>query len=299
MSELSSEFEAVPCALCGSEESEPVAEGRQHGLRCFVSICRRDGLVYLNPRWTPERYDHFYRHEYDRHYRPNAGRESDAARYGMICRIAEWMDVARAKPASILDVGAGMGWSLDHLSRLLPEAKRAAVEASPRCVAHLRSLGVEVLSTDVDGDWDTASAGAFDLVILRHVLEHTLDPVRVLRRIRNVLAPGGRLYVAVPDMMHPRGLLDTYWFRVVHTYYFSRPTLVCTLGRAGFDVARCRETEFADLWCDCTPADKPHHAPPPSAYHDQIEAIRRHRRREPAIRLRRGLVSLLGRMRPN
>lgn len=39
----------------------------------------------------------------------------------------------------------------------------------------------------------------FDSVVLGHVLEHVLDPVALLRQIRGWLAPGGRIFAAVPN----------------------------------------------------------------------------------------------------
>jgi 2-polyprenyl-3-methyl-5-hydroxy-6-metoxy-1,4-benzoquinol methylase len=40
----------------------------------------------------------------------------------------------------------------------------------------------------------------FEVVILGHVLEHVVDPVAILRRVRNWLVPGiGRVLVAVPN----------------------------------------------------------------------------------------------------
>ena len=46
---------------------------------------------------------------------------------------------------------------------------------------------------------DFAPAQGFDAVFLMHTLEHLDDSVAVLRRIRSWLAPGGKLFVAVPN----------------------------------------------------------------------------------------------------
>lgn len=46
---------------------------------------------------------------------------------------------------------------------------------------------------------DFEPAGSFDAAFLIHTLEHLDEPVRMLRRIGGWLAPGGRLYVAVPN----------------------------------------------------------------------------------------------------
>jgi len=82
---------------------------------------------------------------------------------------------------------------------------------------------------------------------MRHVLEHCLDPLQILKRLAGVLKDGGVLYVAVPDMMNPKGSLNKYWFRAVHTYYFSKPTLLSLTGKAGLEPLVVN-TEDHELW---------------------------------------------------
>jgi SAM-dependent methyltransferase len=46
-----------------------------------------------------------------------------------------------------------------------------------------------------------ASASAFDAIEAGFVLEHVEDPALLLRRMRGLLAPGGRMFVAVPNAL--------------------------------------------------------------------------------------------------
>ncbi|MGB1103629.1 MAG: class I SAM-dependent methyltransferase [Crocinitomicaceae bacterium] len=78
-----------------------------------------------------------------------------------------------------------------------------------------------MLSDDVNSNWYTKLNERFDLIIMRHVLEHFLDPLTVLKRIREVLSEDGVLYIAVPNNLNPTQDLEKVWFRVVHTYYFN------------------------------------------------------------------------------
>src|SRR5262245_41182805 len=39
----------------------------------------------------------------------------------------------------------------------------------------------------------------YDAIVLGHVLEHVVDPVAVMRLVRNWLAPGGKIFAAVPN----------------------------------------------------------------------------------------------------
>jgi SAM-dependent methyltransferase len=47
--------------------------------------------------------------------------------------------------------------------------------------------------------------GAFDAVVCQAVLEHVLDPVRVVSEIHRVLAPGGLVYSEIPFMQQVHG----------------------------------------------------------------------------------------------
>lgn len=49
------------------------------------------------------------------------------------------------------------------------------------------------------------ASGAFDAVVCQAVLEHVLDPARVVAEIHRVLAPGGLVYSEVPFMQQVHG----------------------------------------------------------------------------------------------
>lgn len=58
----------------------------------------------------------------------------------------------------------------------------------------------------------------FDLIIMGHVLEHVVDPTKILRKYSNLLSPGGLIWAAVPNAnsLHRQvavemGLLETVY----------------------------------------------------------------------------------------
>ena len=98
----------------------------------------------------------------------------------------------------VLDIGAFFGVLLRGVHRRFPTAKLCGTECWPtalavaRCVcpqADLRAETIAELSFD----------GQFDLVVLMEVLEHLVDPGGELQRIDRVVAPGGTLFVAIPN----------------------------------------------------------------------------------------------------
>lgn len=62
---------------------------------------------------------------------------------------------------------------------------------------------------DLSLDWD-ASYGQFDLVLCNQVLEHVPDPLKAMRNLRAITAPGGRVFVSIPVINCVHGLPHFY-----------------------------------------------------------------------------------------
>ena len=103
---------------------------------------------------------------------------------------------------SVLELGPGPG----AMTRvLLARGYRVTVvENDPEALKVLQSLGVEVISANLDGaDWLDALAGRrFDVVLACDVLEHLRAPEDVLQRLSDCVAPMGRLVISVPNIAY-------------------------------------------------------------------------------------------------
>lgn len=144
---------------------------------------------------------------------------------------------------TLLDLGCGTG-ALGGVLKRQQSVRVSGVTFSPaEAVEAGRVLdGVEV------GDLNTHTphGGPYDCVVCSHVLEHLQDPVRLLRALPAVLAPGGSLIVALPNALHWRqrlrflcgsfrytegGLMDA-----THLRFFDWRTAAELLREAGFEV---------------------------------------------------------------
>ncbi len=153
----------------------------------------------------------------------------------------ECLEVDRRGGARVLDVGCSLGSVIEGARRL--GLSGAGVDLSEYAVKVCRERGFEARVGAVDalpyGD------GSFEIVVLKHVLEHTIDPRRAVSELRRVLSPGGVALIAVPDVRYWKAdtARRTYrYFRpddlgVQHHVYYSKDTLARLLEGNGFRVA--------------------------------------------------------------
>ena len=245
------DFETTTCLVCASKEYETYSKKGQFGLITNVVICKNCGFSYLNPRWTKQRYHTFYTKEYDTYYRPEVIKKNyvyDAATSikNILHRNNDIIDFKK-NDLNILDVGTGMGDSLFYLkNQVNTEAKYFAIESSEFCVKHLEQNGISVISNDVDSNWELSYKEKFDVIIMRHVLEHFLDPVAILKKINFILKPTGVLYIAVPNAKKPTKPLLAHFFRVVHVSYFSSLSFTNAFSLSGFTAIKMAEGDSFD-----------------------------------------------------
>jgi len=113
----------------------------------------------------------------------------------MVGGSVRWLDAREG--GRLLDVGCGNGSFLDKMRHLGWEV--AGVEPDGEAVAVARKrFGLEIFK----GSLDEAgfSDESFDAITMNHVIEHVPDPIELLKECRRVLKPGGRLWVATPNI---------------------------------------------------------------------------------------------------
>jgi SAM-dependent methyltransferase len=126
--------------------------------------------------------------------------------------ITAWLPLA-ASPRQVVDLGCGTGAGTFALLDRFPEAHVTAVDSSADHLRRLREKAqehgvadrVRTVQADLDSTWP--ELGEPDLVWASASLHHMTDPDRVLRQVRDTLAPGG-LFAVVELAGFPRFLPD-------------------------------------------------------------------------------------------
>lgn len=295
-------FEEVECAICKSQNHFEVSKKGQHNIPINLVLCKDCGLGYLSPRWNADSYFNFYSKEYDSYYRPSLIAEINTAipENNAIIRRFQKNNVLPESPSAILDIGSGAGENLLNIQKIFPNANLFAIEPSQESQQNLIKNNIEVISSDANSDWDKGKEGKYSLIILRHVLEHFLNPAEVLRKIQASLSDDGFLYIAVPNNLRPTKNLETKWFRVVHTYYFNKYSLKNTLHKSGLEAIIMQEGDELnnhELFAIAKRSEKPLETKISSSHFEEqkkvfIDGLQNDRK--PIQRLKSNLLNALG-----
>lgn len=235
------ETEYVTCNICNSDDSELISNRGQFRLPINVVICKGCSLIYLNPRWTKSEYNDFYESEYDKYYRSNTNLLKVQNTGNQIIDRLSQIDFKLSSSLNILEVGSGSGANLLSFKEQFSKANLFAIEPSLQAQKKLKENHIKLLSSDIDSDWSESLDVKFDLILMRHVLEHFMNPLQVLKKISNSLSKNGILYIAVPNAMKAKKPLLDSWFRIPHTYYFNQQSLNNILSKAGFNPISLKE----------------------------------------------------------
>jgi SAM-dependent methyltransferase len=262
------------CEVCACRRFETIAERDRRGDVLETVACWRCGLVSHARIPTDDELAHYYEEEYRQDYN---GEETPSPRRV----VREWnrgrQRFERLQPfvaagERVFEIGAGIGCNLKHFE--LAGFDASGIEPG----AGFGRFSREQLHAQVrPGFWrDVPSAPAYDLVLLIHVLEHLNSPSQALRHIRQILRPGGRLFIEVPNLAAPHAA-PSKLFHYAHVYNYTPWTLAMLARASGFAVTRVfSEERNRNLAMLLTRSNEFTLEVDPASYLKTIRAVTRH-----------------------
>lgn len=141
--------------------------------------------------------------------------------HGILARMERQMP----HKGRLLDLGCGPGVFL-RVARTRgwqPQGLELSTVSAEAC----RAAGFDVIAQPLDQA--QLEPGAFDAVVLHHVLEHLHDPNDTLHRCHKLLRRGGLLFIAVPNARSWRarlqGATNAYVYQRDHLLFFDSGNL--------------------------------------------------------------------------
>jgi SAM-dependent methyltransferase len=199
--------------------------------------CQSCGLGFLNPRPTWEELEPYYSAQYAAYGHSHGAKADDDAVIAEARRTGTFRHIPLPEGKRVLDVGCGGGYFLRICSKL--GATVQGIEPSPIAAEQARSQGIPVFNGMID---DFKTRKKFDIITASQVLEHVPDPVATLAKMKSLLAPGGMIWLAVPNAgcrwAHSLGWQWDGADLPYHLLHFNPTSMGATAERAGLSVSR-------------------------------------------------------------
>lgn len=164
--------------------------------------------------------------------------------------------VRRLQREPILDVGAAQG----ILAQLIQGTALTidAIEVNAEWAQAAQPFYRQVYNCSVEDA--PLEAGAYGVIVCGDILEHTVDPLRVLTKLRQAAQPDAYFVISLPNVAHlavrlmllagqfpamERGILDR-----THLHFYTLDSARKLLEDANLRVIRCRPTgvPLDELW---------------------------------------------------
>jgi len=193
------QFETVPY---------PTGENKTTKVPEKIVFCKQCGVGIAFPLWTEDQVDYFYNN--GQYWQTSKTEIFSAKQYPVLyaLSLSRWkllepflkeMD----KPLSVLDIGAGQGF----FGMAATRAKNIRL-ASYTCVEKDNNVSTSLRRTwlsrfphvPFEVKEDIASiSGKFNCIIISQVLEHVVNPLKMLAIIKTKLMEEGLLFIDVPN----------------------------------------------------------------------------------------------------
>jgi SAM-dependent methyltransferase len=243
------EWEESSCLLCARRDWSLLVEAPDNlptgsGLWFAVVQCQHCGLCFTNPRPSARSIVQFYPAVYRTRRAPRPGEWKG----GRIRPIKRWCQprqerrlLTGPRQGRLLDFGCGGGAFLERMHHQGWQV--TGIDVSPAAIQSIRTeLGLPALLGTLPHH--QLQPASFDVITMWHSLEHVHNPREVLQQAYFLLAPGGKLLVAVPNIDSlPFRWFGSSWYGLDlprHLTHFSPQTLQAMLERAGFHVGPMR-----------------------------------------------------------
>ncbi len=233
------------CEICAAREFTLIADQIREGEGRIIQ-CQGCGLVIQDVDWRDEKIKQYYNEEYQSTNSLVAGKaqtplEHFNDRLKTMQPVFEKIKALLRPDSRVLDVGCGAG---ELLSLIKPQVKYVAgIELHQPFVDFIKKhLEIDAYADDVN---KLRLDRKFDLVISLFTLDHLLNPLATMVSFKELLAPGGKIYLEVPNREEAlnyflpesnRSKFNRFFWHRAHFFYFTQETIKALFQKAGLAI---------------------------------------------------------------
>ena len=239
----------IPCDLCGQNQFYHLFDKSSSRNEVFsINECKNCGLVQVNPQpdleaVTPYYGAHYFEKRTDRGYDNYFSEEMKRNLfrvYEMNLSDAGFFEFEKSLADSkgmCLDVGCAAGYFVEYMKERRWDA--AGIEISESAASYgIEKLGLNIHIGDFFSD-KNIKENSYDFITLWASIEHMHSPGKVMRRVNQLLKPGGRFILTTCRwgiLSRMRGLNWRYMNVPEHLYFFTMKNMKTYAKKSGFNV---------------------------------------------------------------
>lgn len=233
------------CCICNSSIEKLTFIFSEHFKKFFkyLGVCKNCGHLQIYKKYSPEEYkeinDQFFFNIYKIQ---DNDQQSKLIYQERLDKFKRLMHDQRLNNIKVLDFGAGQGIFTDFF--LNESCQYYFTESNESSIKKIKNKGGIQLENSFTKIKDIEKfIGFFDLIILRHTLEHFISPNNWLAIFRKILNNKGKIYCIVPNcgdidkLEFERGF-RTDFLRPVHISYFNNNNLKNIFNLNGFKILK-------------------------------------------------------------
>jgi SAM-dependent methyltransferase len=219
------DFRFTKCT-CGSTNSYVVSTTSRHRNVLPIVACDNCGTLRANPYFTEESAAYYYNNVYGKVKREGRTPKQlfdDQRRKS----LAPFLDKFAEEFSTILDYGGGAG---GKTAEFMSSGKKVSLhEVESNYSQYAYEQGITPYNEGTK----------YDLVVVSHVIEHLIDPVKQMTEIiRECCSKDGLLLVATPIVDRQRARQWLQHFHLAHKYYFTHNALIGLMAELGCSLVK-------------------------------------------------------------
>lgn len=237
-------FEAVACSLCGKDDFFVFARRSGNNLPQRASLCKRCGLIYLNPRMLKEEYDNYYKYFYREDRAAAKGQEIQKQDFEQSFKTGRRFGKGLAQKLKnyirdglTIDVGSDTGGMLHGMREIFPSLQLIGIEPSVPASEFANKRGIKTYNCLFEDFSDPSVRNVSNIVCVKS-FNHFLDPRKFLVWSYKTLDIGGRLILVVKNFREQcrKGGSVQSGVQIDHAYMFTPETLRSFIETIGFTI---------------------------------------------------------------